>query len=368
MKKNLTIFLLLLIGCSPKNEKADTQPYSDMDVDFPVEKTIKVEPTLRQTFNIEDDISLIMVKEPLILIFDNNKDILGYCYDINSGEKLKPIASFGEANHEIIPGWGARSNPPMQICGDSLEFTDNVSGTIKTFALNDIATKYLGDRPFSTFKMNDTLKTITYQKINTSTVVGAHNIFPPQDTDSSRFFILDQNQLSYFGVLSDKLFNSNREVDITKKREQLRPIFAYHNDKVVTANNYGVFLNTIDVKNKTVVKERIYTPMKITIDERGVVQIGGYPSGYKTISIYCDEQHIYYHAWKSNDDKEKQNFGVPAEIYVLVYDWDLNPIKRYYVGSYIYGEYQSYLSVDKKILYQLKSDGDKKELYEYKLQ
>lgn len=342
MKKITLLISLFIIGYSCSSEQK-TDVIKDIDFDFPTTDTITFNPL--KTFNIASDVKSIHVKDSVLFVLENNNDNLGYCYSINSGEKISTILNKGRAANEQI-------DPFVFFTKDSIQFIDMntiSSRLIKTFSLDDIISKPISERTFSvTHFTQDTLSLYFYVKIGNETIFGT-NAKSEKDSDMC-YFIFNPEKVFSFGKYEKEIFDSKESYDCKSQGSIL--MFSHirlSGDKVIVAYQFGMGLNVIDTDKKAITKERYYNKFKC--NEDGFTPI----FKYKCKTIECDDENIYYFTRNIMDDDEYMN--------ILVFDWELNPIKRYAIKC----NRNDFMSYKDKTLYLMTQGEETMELLEYKL-
>lgn len=351
MKKLLYTFVILISSCASSVQQ-DKNRLHDLDTDFPVADTITLNPILKQTFENMSNINNFIVRDTIMYCFENNDDNFGYCYGINSGVKLSTIINKGKANNEMT-SIVTKNN---MFIDDSIQFIDTKSRIIKIFSINDILTKPMNERVFSTYKLPDEIiNTFNFTKYN-NIILGTSDYI--DDTINYKYFTLENGKVSLFGNVKKEIFEPEMELN----RAIISGVFnitnfTNHNEKFAVANFHGIVLQVIDVNKKIVKYDRYYQKFKIE-ESDGVIKT--MPTDYKTISIGCDEKYIYCQVRKSARGE------INGKI-ILVFDWELNPIKKYFIRPHALDKNRFYISKDSKSLYYLTTEDEKPKLYENKL-
>ena len=358
--KTKTQFLLLLISISffscNSAIKNQATPISDIDTDFPITEELEFTP-----FNKFDilEIGGCMIDDSILWFVrrEENDDDFGSCYNLNTGEKLSIIASKGRAANELI------ELEDFQIIGDSVQFYA-YPNIIKTFAKKEIiANVPMGERKFSVTIVPDSIWVRRMAKLPNGSVLAT--IMPAL----SEF---EQAKMSEFNKKSVAIFN-NKEAnsyetinygsfDLGKAKGMELPAndlikCAYADGSVeIKGNDMAVFsvshqfiLYTFDIKSGNVVNEKRYTEMQRikstdemstslrTVNDRQI-EIESMRTNDKY--ILCDVRGYF-----SEEDKDqKQNKEA-----IFVFDWDLNPIKKFDLPNRKNGYYT--ISKDCKSVY-----------------
>ena len=346
----ITLFLLSCNGVV-KNQSV---PISNIDTDFPTTGKLEFEPfnkldIFEMGFCIIDDSILWSVKE--------GKDDFGFCYNLNTGEKLSTIVSKGRAANELT------QLEDFKIIGDSVQLYTEVN-TIKAFAQKDIIDNMpMGEREFSVITIPDSILVRQATKLPNGSVLVT--IMPVL----SEF---EQGKINEFNKKSVAIFN-NKEAnsyetinygsfDLGKAKGMELPAndlikCAYADGSVeIKGNDMAVFsvshqfiLYTFDIKSGNVVNEKRYTEMQRikstdemstslrTVNDRQI-EIESMRTNDKY--ILCDVRGYF-----SEEDKDqKQNKEA-----IFVFDWDLNPIKKFDLPNRKNGYYT--ISKDCKSVY-----------------
>lgn len=224
-----------------------------------------------------------MIKDSIIFVYENSNKNFGHCYNINDGTELSTILTRGKAAYEMMPAL-FRHN---KFYKDSIQFYDEEIGVVKTFAVNDIITKQLGDRKFSTVNIPDSIVMTSF--IKTDNAIIGYNRSAGKDRNSmeNKFFCYDGKKIVYFGEVKDELIEAVPETSAHRKRSDLEYFFAANGNKVVAANIAGIMLQVIDTDKKTIDFERFYNKV---LHE---CYIG--TNGLFTNSVSCDDKCIYSH-------------------------------------------------------------------------
>lgn len=359
MKKLFLPALLVLISCGGSVNTDKTLVLSNLDVDFPVTDTIQ--PSYIQTFENISRTSTCAVKDSIIYVSEDNNSNCGHSYNIYTGEQISTIINIGRASNEI-PGLRG-----FLIKGDSIQLFDtyaiqsnNNPQTIKTFALNDILTKPMGERNFSSVTIPDTLFTISYLKIDGGIILGSNSA--GELTNNLRYFISENNQITYFGDIMEGLVESVIVLDEKNKRLSYNPFvfteFGCYNEKIVAVNSSIMMLEVINTVEKTVEKGKYYDKYLIKNENQGEST-----GCYRPSSVMCTKENIFCIAIKKSIVGNKPIF----ESYIFVFDWNLNPVKKYYIAGGDALNFNYILSNDCKSIYSISTNPEKQEIYEGKI-
>lgn len=350
MKKKLLSILLLLASCtSPKQEDLLIH---NLDTDFSTADTLFMK--YKQTFNFVSYTYDFAIKDTILLASGNNNENIGHCYSINNGALITTIINCGNAANET------RQGTIIRYHRDSIQFIDQMFKEIKLIAINDILTKPMGEREFSRITIPTTIKSFYYKKIDNNVVIGYNDA----NNKDAKYFIFENNKLTQFGEYNKKILVStvNQELTNDIAAHQYNPKFASYGSKIISADRSGVTLETIDINTKSILNERFYT--KITFGEQFKGSYSSDPIDMYTEKVYCTDKEIYCIVKQINKVKSKEEGGRFVDLFILVFDWDLNPIKKYYIGSSTFGGYSVCMTEDCKKFYYLAMEEEKQTLFE----
>lgn len=355
MKKNILSILFLLASCSfPKQEDVLIHK---IDVDFPAVDTIAMDH--KQTLILLRLPREIIIKDTTLFVlgFEDNDVNVGLCYSINSGDVLTPIINRGRAANEI-----ATQSYSLKIMShrDTIQFVDLISREIKSISLDDIITKPMGEREFSKTNVPTTIKSFNYKKIDNSVIIGCNS----NGDNDAKYFVLDSSKITMFGEYNKEILVSrvNQEITNNIAAAQYDPIFANWGSKVISADARGITLELINAKTKSVVKDRFYT--KFTFGEQVENTFSGDPVDIYTEKVYCTENKIYCIVKQINKIKSKEKRREYVDVFILSFDWNLNPIKKYYVGTSNFYGFKYFMSQDCNKIYCLSTEGEAQTLFE----
>lgn len=357
MKTN-ALFLLLLIALSffscNKVVNNQTVPISNIDTDFPITEKLEFKPfnkfdILEEGFCLIDDSTLWLIRD--------REDNFGYCYNLHTGEKLSIIASRGKAVNELT------NLDEFKVVGDSVLLYTN-QNMIKTLAKRDVIDNVpMGERKFSLTIVPDSIWVRRMAKLPNGSVLAT---LMPALSESEKTKMNEFNQKSV-AILNNKEANSYETInyesfDLGKAKGQeltandlIKCAYAdgsveiKGNDMAVFSVSHQFILYTFDIKSGNVVNEKRYTEMQrvkstdemstslCTINDRQI-EIESMRTNDKY--ILCDVRGYF-----SEEDKDrKQNKEA-----ILVFDWDLNPIKKFDLPNRKNGYYT--ISKDCKSVY-----------------
>lgn len=335
MKKNLQILLLFISTSFVSCNSADNiVPISDMNKDFPTAEKLEFKP-----FNKYDIYGgRGIVDDSVLWYFCDDDGSFGYCYDLNTGEKLSTIITKGRALNEL-----SRLDVP-EFSGDSIHFYDEKRAvrSVKTFAKRDIISNIpLGERKFSVITLPDSVYATQMTKLSNGSILAKISSTPEfsirkqdekDDLDNRSAVVFHNNEISYFEAINYDSFDikvvpGRSDRAPSSPREQIK--IAYTSGRIgVKDNEVAVFtlefqfiLYTFDLKKGKIIKEKRYTEMQ-----------GGeiFPTNemkQRISDVIHNDKYIlcFVDGFLSKEDKELKQ----SKSAIFVFDWDLNPIKRF---------------------------------------
>lgn len=329
-----TTFILFLIGISffsCNNNKNSIITISNIDADFPSSEKLEF-----KTFNKYDILEEggCMIDDSTLWYFSrHDKDNIGFCYNLNTGEKLSTIAMKGKATNEFIDCDYRLS----KIAGDSIHLYTGLR-TIKTFAKKDIIeNKPMNKRGFSVTTINDSISTHRFIKLPNGYAVvpigGAidKNSLPEKyDINNKSIAIINNNEVKGYQTINydsfdvkvpdSKDFGSKA---VIKNAYLQSSIENRGNDLAVFSVRYQFILYTLDLNRGNVIKEKRYTNMQMGQS----FSITTNDMKMRIIAMKSNDKYIYcvVEAYFSKEDKESKQLKKA----LFVFDWDLNPVKRF---------------------------------------
>ncbi len=333
MPKRIQLLSLLIaisfFSCNNGVKKSIT-PISNIDTDFLV--TEKLEIKLFNKYSILGN-GLCVIDDSVLWYLEDGEHDFGSCHDLNTGKKLSIIASKGEAANELIKLTG------LKIEGDSV-LIDEGQNTIKTFAKKDIIDNIpMEDRKVSvTTVPNDIFVSRMAKLPNGSALV---TIRPAvyqyekkiiNETNKKSIAIFNHNDTKSYETIKYDSF----DVEKAKKKEipandLIKFTYAQgsieikdDNMAVISAHNQFI-LYTLDLDSGNVLNEKRYTR---------VLRDGGERSFTST-----NDMNLRIHFMKVNDkyilckvdgyfSEEDKEVELKKDA-IFVFDWDLNPIKKF---------------------------------------
>lgn len=334
--KNNTKLLLFLIGVSFFSCNGAGSPsnfISNFDKDFPVSEKLDFKP-----FNKYDILKsgYYMIDDSILWYFPHyDENIIGCCYDLNSGEELSTIAMRGNAAHELVD----LNFYASKMIGDSIQLYSR-SDIIKTFAKKDIIDgKPMNERAFSVITPPDSINIGRMVKLPNGSVIGTirgtQGQNPPPEIfniNNKSIFIFNNNEVTGYETINHDSFDlkmSSKELEDNTSNYMIKQTYAESvielkgNDMAVFSPVYQFILYTFDINSGTVVKEKRYTDMKSS----GVSHMTANEMEMRMGYMKSNDKYIFCPAYGyfSKEDKELKL----KKRALFVFDWDLNPIKRF---------------------------------------
>lgn len=332
-------FLLLLISVSffscNSTIKKPAISVSNIDTDFPITEELELKPFNKYDIFYEgvcaiDDSILWYIK------IDGTDDF-GACYNLRTGEKLSTIASKGRAAHELTALEG------FDMVGDSIQFYTYGNRIIKSFAKKDIINNVpMGERGFSLITTPDSILISRMIKLSNGSVLATirPSIFEYEQTKMNEFnqktiaIFNDKEANSYLTInyenfdiekAGDKELSSN---DLVKMAYSDGLVGIRNNDVAVFSVSNQFILYTFDINDGNVVNERIYTKMQRIKRDKSFTPFSTKNDKHMKIhSMKVSDEHILcmVSGYLSEEDKK---LGLLKEA-IFVFDWGLNPIKKF---------------------------------------
>lgn len=339
MKKR-TLFLsiiapLLLSGCKAIGT---TTGISDLNMDFPISK--KLELKFVNKYEVFSRIHTCFADDSVLWVVNdyNNEENLGYCFDLNSGTQLSVLGNVGKAAYEFM------RVHKILLDGDSIQFHTETDA-IRTYAKRDIVDNIpMPERKFSLTAALDSVFAVEKIKLrNGSVLVTMHGgkysrgAFSDNSSDQYHNSALNSRMVA---LIDDSIANSFQTVDYKKFDLEIgaHPELEHLDHKIKSAfatshiglkgNDMAVFslwylplLYTFDLNSKKVVKEKLYS--ELLTDRFGVIN----EMRLRNLNVKCNDKYIvcYINGFLTKEDKETRTFKNT----ILVFDWDLNPVKRF---------------------------------------
>lgn len=365
MKTNAQL-LLLLIGLSfsscNSTVKNQATPISDLDKDFPTTEKLELKPfnkynILNEGFCMIDDSTLWCIRE--------GKSDFGTCYNLYTGDKLSIIASKGRAANELT------QLENLIMIGDSVQLY-TAQNTIKTFAKQDIMNNIpMGERKFSVTTVPDSIWVRRIVKLPNGSVLAT---IMPALSEFEQTKMNEFNKKSV-AIFNDKKANSYETInyesfDMEEAKDMELPVndlikCAYadgsieikNNDIAVFSVSHQFILYTFDIKNGNVINEKRYTQMQRTGGEGSLSTTND--RQIEILSMKINDKYILCFAKGFFSEKDKDSKLDKRALFV--FDWELNPIKKFYLPYRENGYYT--ISNDGRAVYFRENNEDGLVLY-----
>lgn len=339
MRKKIQIMaflpLLSLFGCN-NTDKNQIIYATEIYKDFPKSEKLEFKPFNK--FNIKE-LGICFMNDSILWYLENNPNNIGHCYNLNTGKQLSVIGTIGKAKYEFL------EMPSITFVGDSVQFY-TISKDLKIFSQNDILeNKPMDEREYSVINIPDSLSVLRMTRLQNGNTLATieptifiYNKPKLVECELNKRDVLlfnDKEAKSYNSINYNSFENGyeegSREDRKAGIKNQIKYSFANGN-LVVRNNDLAVFfansqfiLYTFDIKNGKTLKEKRYTNFKTT-DQHGSVgssndlqlRINYALSNDKYILCYVSG----YFSAEEKEAKLKKNA-------IFVFDWNLNPIKRY---------------------------------------
>ncbi len=350
------LIVLSLFSCKISEEKA---VLSEIYKDFP--ESVELDFKTLDTINIESsDYHGLSIEDSILWHTISNHNIIGHCYNINTGKRISTIGTIGKAAYEF-------QEFPFLIFGkDSIQFYTSHKG-LKIFSKKDILeNKAMTERKFSIINIPDSTNLSHILKLEDGNIIGRFysNIY-----ETSRKLLdcnLNKGDVIIFNNKEAKSYNTidyssyengleegNKEKGLVGMKDQIK--FAFSNgslcvkgSELAVFNAYEQFiLYSFDIKKGKVIAEKRYTQIN---PQKPINAVGTTSDlGLILVSMASNDEHILYIArgYFSKEDKENKKIKTA----ILVFDWNLNPIKRYDLLKIDFKNTRLLLSKDGKSVY-----------------
>lgn len=342
-KKTIQSLLASFIGLALFScNDAGKFPLSNIDTDFAVVEKLDFQLykqlTVKQdnfmddlittcNINVIDD-SVLWFVEPLT---DEDYDAC-ICYSLNTGESLATTASMGTAPQEMEGLTG------FKIAGDSVYFYEGLN-TIKTFSKQEILRDIpMEDRKVCVTTFPDSVWVSRMTKLPNGSVIAT--IRPPFEFEKNNVNEINKNSVVVWNGQEMKGYQTidYDSFDVKKRKRTEIPandlikwtyaqgfIETQGNDLAVIASSDQFMLYTFDLTTGKVLNEKRYSPIQYSNEEFCFLSTNNMQQCI--LALQVNNKYIvckvggYFNA----EDKE---YEVYKEA-IFVFDWDLNPIKRF---------------------------------------
>lgn len=302
------IFFLFFISCSPYREQS--VQFRNLEQDFPDSETLICEEIGQyELFDYRN----IVIKDSILFVLEQNATNFGRCFNINTGKEINSLVAKGRANNEM----GHVDN--YMLLGDSLQaISGNRPYGLKLYAIDDIL-KGTVNSPRE-FVIPDSLSSFTMELIDNNTLFGI-----PDHVDASidaKYFLFDGHQVEYIGKSNKELIESNIELNNVDMRYSNSIRFDRHDNKLIVGICGALQFETIDIKERNINKRCYYNKVKIEIIKEGYTTVWNGKSDHSISQIGCNNEYIYAVCVKVISEDV-------FDFFILKFDWELNPIKKY---------------------------------------
>ena len=322
------LIVTFLLSCNSANNSISS--ISNIDEDFPVTEKLEFKPFKK--YDIFERGGCV-IDDSVLWHFERGKQDFGSCYDLNTGEKLAVIASRGNAANELAElEW-------FNMVGDSVLLYAN-RNTIKTFAIKDIVSNMpAGEREFSVTTSPDSILASRMTKLPNGSALATirpvlfYDIGKRNEINKKSVVVFDNNKANAYETITYDSFDIEKAKgeqlaanDLIKYAYAQGSIAVKNNDTAVFSVNHQFIMYTFDINNGNVVNEKRYTKIQrkdgkeasfTTINDRNL-SIGAMKVTDKYILCGVD-------GYLSEKDKES---GLRKKA-IFVFDWNLNPIKKF---------------------------------------
>lgn len=333
MKKN-TRFLLLLIGisllsCNNTMKKSIT-PISSFSTDFPITERLKFD--FFNKYNILER-GFCVIDDSILWHFKNGRHDFGSCYDLNTRKKLSVIAYRGTSTNELSNlDW-------FNIIGDSLLFYVG-QNTIKTCSKKDIINNVpIENRTFSVITAPDSILVSQMTKLPNGsalvTIRPAINKFEKEkrnEINKKTIAIFNNNKIKSYETIKYDSFDveeaTKNQIDANDliKWTYAQGIIAIKDNNTAVFSAFNQFiLYTFDLNIGNVSNEKRYTKILRDGEEMSFTSTNDMLLNIRSIKVNDKYILCQVYGYFSEEDKEVK---LQKEA-IFVFDWNLNPIKKF---------------------------------------
>lgn len=329
------IIIILLCSCNGAKNRNEEQNSTIMAInaDFPTSEDLEFE--YFNDYEMLETGYLRITDSALWHFTEMSRTAIGSCYDLNTGEKISTIGTRGKAKYEFV-----RQPSVLSFIGDSIQFTCFYQ--IKTFSIKDIIeNKSLDSRGYSIVDIPSSFAIKSMTKLPDGSIFT--RLGSPVGTSQTRN---DLNKNSIVIINGDDVKSYDLGIDYERfgakewemntggykdatYSDDIKNIYAtgyerFNDDNIIVLSVLNQFtLYSFDINSGKVLKEKTYT----IPEESG----GGYPENNLRLSISgdmkADSKYIYCPVEGYFSEKDKKNKKRRTSIFI--FDWDLNPIKRF---------------------------------------
>ena len=265
----LIFAVFLSLACEDKRAISTTL---DINKEFTVIENLEL-----KHFNEYDAVSyyyLITVDSSILWAFDlENKNNIGSCYDLNTGEKLSTIGTIGNAKYEFTT-----FPDSYEIVEDSIQFF--IHGRyIKTCLISDILeNKPMGERRFSITTAPDSIGVWRVIKLPNNSVISLYGSRSGKNINEKQVVVFNDSCATYYDLINYESPDIKEIIDFDPGLDADLKL-CYTNGAIITNGNdkavvsvYGQFtLNLLDLKSKKVIKEKKFTDFMLVSKLPGAI-------------------------------------------------------------------------------------------------
>lgn len=355
MKKRLQILVLLLaIPLLNSFGEGDSAPLSDFSKDFPVSE--KLEFKYFNKYNFKPYISACFADESVLWLMGETEQNLGVCFDLKTGKELGVIAYKGGGLNQF------HGLCKVIFKGDSIQLYSSMR-EIKTFAKKDIIeNKPLEKRKFSYSVSPDKMRACTMHKLPNGSILTTLNegrtfdcglggnapavsdekldiprpSMPGMDEEFNKksVAIFNSHKANSYETIDYSRFcySTIKEYNVLHEHKIGYIRSCYGLSHIGVKENKALFvlkirpiLYTFDLNKGKVIKEKIYSNIILQDTDKN----DGRPR-FRTASMKWNDKYIICiidgYLTKENVKNKIEDTAI------LVYDWNLNPIKKIDLG------------------------------------
>lgn len=321
MKAKLLLCLFLFAGCTSTEELAIE--FQDLERDFP--KSEVLVPEVKGNYELYDFPRSMIIKDSLIFIQENTPTNFGRCFHMESGKELATIINKGKANFEML------HVDKLKLWGDSIAaISGNPPRALKIYSINDILN--VNHNTQREFILPDTTSGFSFEMIGGNSLVGVSEMVDKKYDE--KYYISNGDSVTFFGKVSDKLIQSNLELDNRNRRGACFCQFTHHNGKVVAMTGSALQLEVINVKTCKIEEQRFYNRIDLYIEKNEAGVMTQARTRITGRAVAANDKHIFVICLNVTDP-EKEIYDTS----LLVFDWKLNPVKKYVINEKLYPFY-----------------------------
>lgn len=334
-------FILIFYCCQNSTKKSHTL-IKIISSDFPVAEELKF--ASFNKYEIFEESGGCVIDDSILWHFENGQNDFGYCYDLNTGERLSVIALKGDSSNQLkgLNGFDAT--------GDSLHLYES-QNTIKSFAKKDIINNTPSeDRQCSITTISNNILVSRIAKLpNGSTIATLRPaIFEFEKKFNNKInegsiVLLQGNQAKVYETINYDSFNVEKAKsnefpanDLIKWAYAQGSIAVKDNNTVAFSVNDQFILYTLDLNTGEVTNEKRYSTIR---RDGGEMTFSTTNDNYlNVLYMKANEKYILCEV-NGYFSEENKNSG-EIEKAIFVFDWNLNPIKMFKLPIQTEGYYR----------------------------